>query len=393
MNHWDVVVVGAGAAGMMCALGAGYRGRRVLLLEHTRRAGKKILMSGGGRCNFTNLATGPQHFFSRNPRFCISALKRYRPQDFVEMVERHGITPVEKAPGQLFCADSSQPIVDMLLTECSWAGVELRLSTRVDRVEPGAEGVRLLTSQGEVLADRLVVATGGLSIPTLGATGFAHDLARQLGLEVITPRPALVPFTLSEPWKAPMAALSGVSHEVNVTCRDGRYKEPLLLTHRGLSGPSVLKASSHWQPGDEITINWLPDVGDVGAELRQARGETPRRSPVGWLGDRMPRRLAQAMGEWFKLDGVLADYSNQRLDALAARLERFTLKPAGTEGWRTAEVTMGGVATEAVSSKDFSVKGHPRLHFIGEALDVTGQLGGHNFQWAWASGVACAGAL
>lgn len=393
MNHWDVVVVGAGAAGMMCALHAGYRGRRVLLLEHTRRAGKKILMSGGGRCNFTHLATGPQHFFSRNPHFCISALKRYRPQDFVEMVERHGITPVEKAPGQLFCADSSQPIVDMLMTECSWAGVELRLSTRVDRVEPGAEGVRLATSQGEVLADRLVIATGGLSIPTLGATGFAYDLARQLDLEVVTPRPALVPFTLSEPWKTSMAALSGVSHEASVACRDGRYREPLLLTHRGLSGPAVLKASSHWEPGDEIAIDWLPGVEDVAAELRRARRETPGRSPVGWLGEWMPRRLAQAMGEWFELDGALADYSNRRIDALAARLGRFTLKPAGTEGWRTAEVTRGGVATEVVSSKDFAVKGHPRLHFIGEALDVTGQLGGHNFQWAWASGVACAAAL
>ncbi|MFC0269674.1 NAD(P)/FAD-dependent oxidoreductase [Kushneria aurantia] len=399
MNHWDVVVIGAGAAGMMCALHAGYRGRRVLLIEHTKRAGRKILMSGGGRCNFTNMATGPQHFYSANPHFCKSALKRYTPGDFVEMVERHGIEPVEKAPGQLFCADSSQPIVDMLLTECSWAGVELRLSTRVDEVDVHEAGVRLATSGGEVVADRLVVATGGLSIPTLGATGFAFDLARRLGLAVVTPRPALVPLTLGEPWKARMAALSGLASEVEVRCRDGRYREPLLLTHRGLSGPSILKASNHWWPGDEIAIDWLPAVEDIAASLRQARAETPSRTPAGWLGERLPKRLSQAMTEWlvpeasFDWQMRLSNCSNRQIEALAAGLSHFRLKPAGSEGWRTAEVTMGGIDTAALSSKDFSVKSHPRLHFVGEALDVTGQLGGHNLQWAWASGVACAAAL
>lgn len=393
MNHWDVVIIGAGAAGMMCALQAGYRGRRVLLLDHVKRPGKKILMSGGGRCNFTNMATAPGHFFSRNPHFTISALKRYTPGDFVEMVERHGIEPVEKAPGQLFCADSSQPIVDMLLTECQWAGVELRLSTSIECVNVGDEGAALSTSTGEVLADKLVVATGGLSIPTLGATGFAYDIARQYGLEVIKPRPALVPLTLNMPWKERMAALSGVSVSTIVRCGEGSYRDATLLTHRGLSGPAILQASSHWQGGNEIHINWLPDVDDLSATLKGVRQDAPRKTPGGWLGEHLPRRLAQALEEWLGISGVMADYSNQKLESLAQQITDFTIKPAGTEGWRTAEVTMGGIDTRAISSKSFAVHGRPGLHFIGEALDVTGQLGGFNFQWAWASGYACAQTL
>ncbi|MFP4137898.1 MAG: NAD(P)/FAD-dependent oxidoreductase [Halomonas sp.] len=389
---YDVVVIGAGAAGLMCALTAGYAGRRVLVVDHANKAGKKILMSGGGRCNFTNLASTPANFFSANPAFCISALKRYRPEHFVELVERHGVAHVEKAPGQLFCADSSKEIVRVLLTECDWAGVEVRLKTSVEAVAHHGEGMRLATSLGPIECGALVVATGGLSIPTLGATGFGYDLARQFGLAVTDTRPALVPFTLTSHWKTRAAALAGVSVEVEASCRGGRYREPMLFTHRGLSGPAMLQASSHWHPGDEILIDLLPGE-DAYAALRTARHATPKRRLSTWLGERLPRRLAQALVEWQGDDGVLAECGNARLAAWAEALKGWRLKPAGTEGWRTAEVTLGGVDTRAISSRDFAVEGLPQLRFIGEVLDVTGELGGHNFQWAWASGVACGQSL
>jgi hypothetical protein len=388
---YDVVVIGAGAAGLMCAAQAGYAGRRVLLLDHASKAGKKILMSGGGRCNFTNLATTPQHFSSQNPYFCISALKRYRPEHFVELVERHGVDYVEKAPGQLFCATSAKDIVRVLLTECEWAGVDVRLGTRVERVERRGEGMRLATSLGKVDAGTLVVATGGLSIPTMGATGFGYELARQFGLEVLPTRAGLVPFTLSEPWKARAAALSGVSLDVDVACNGRHFAEPMLFTHRGLSGPSMLQISSEWAPGDALRVNLLPDE-DTEAALRHARKATPKRQLSTWLGERFPKRVAQALSEWYAEGGntaPLAEYSNAAIAAWAERLNAWTFKPAGTEGWRTAEVTLGGINTDAVSSKTFAVNGLPQLRFIGEVLDVTGELGGFNFQWAWASGVAC----
>lgn len=391
-SHPDVVVIGAGAAGLMCALTAGYAGRRVLVLDHANKPGKKILMSGGGRCNFTNMDTGPANFFSANPHFCISALKRYRPEHFLELVERHGIEPVEKAPGQLFCADSSRPILDMLLTECQWAGVEIRLNTPIERVERHAEGMCLTTAGGRVECGAVVVASGGLSIPTLGASGFGYEIARQFGLPVTETRAALVPFTLTSQWKARAAALAGVSCEVAVSCRGGHYREPLLFTHRGLSGPAMLQISSYWQPGDELVIDLLPDIAADEA-LREARRATPRRLLSSWIAERLPRRLAQALIEWHGDDGVLAERSNAQLDAWAERLNRWRLKPAGTEGWRTAEVTMGGVDTAALSSKTFAVRDLPQLRFIGEVLDVTGELGGYNFQWAWSSAVACGLAL
>ena len=391
-SHPDVVVIGAGAAGLMCALTAGYAGRRVLVLDHASKPGKKILMSGGGRCNFTNMDTGPANFFSANPHFCISALKRYRPEHFLELVERHGIEPVEKAPGQLFCADSSRPILDMLLTECDWAGVEIRLATPIERVERHAEGMRLSTAAGRIECGAVVIATGGLSIPTLGASGFGYDVARQFGLAVTATRAALVPFTLTSQWKARAAALAGIACEVAVSCRSGHYREPLLFTHRGLSGPAMLQISSYWQPGDELVVDLLPGI-HVSAALREARRATPRRLVSTWLAERLPRRLAQALIEWYGDDGVLAERSNAQLEAWAERLNRWRIKPAGTEGWRTAEVTMGGVDTAALSSKTFAVRGLPQLRFIGEVLDVTGELGGYNFQWAWASAVACGLAL
>ncbi|WP_355661582.1 NAD(P)/FAD-dependent oxidoreductase [Halomonas salifodinae] len=388
----DVVVIGAGAAGLMCALTAGYAGRRVLVLDHANKAGKKILMSGGGRCNFTNLATTPTNFFSANPHFCISALKRYRPEHFVELVERHGLEYVEKAPGQLFCAHSAKELLAILLTECDWAGVEIRLKTAIEGVERHGEGMRLRTSDGVIDTGALVVATGGLSIPTLGASGFGYDLARQFGLAVTETRPALVPFTLTSQWKARAEALAGVASEVAVRCRDGHYREPLLFTHRGLSGPAMLQISSYWQPGDELAIELLPGV-DAFDALVTARRESPRRQLGTWLAERLPKRLAQALIDWHGGDGILAERGNAELEAWARRLNDWRLKPAGTEGWRTAEVTMGGVDTRAISSKTFAVEGLPQLRFIGEVLDVTGELGGYNFQWAWASGVACGNAL
>ncbi|MBA2780199.1 NAD(P)/FAD-dependent oxidoreductase [Billgrantia kenyensis] len=394
----DVVVVGAGAAGLMCALTAGYAGQRVLVLDHANKPGKKILMSGGGRCNFTNLATGPSNFFSSNPRFCISALKRYRPEHFVELVERHGLEYVEKAPGQLFCAHSAKDLLEVLLTECEWAGVELRLKTAVERIERQGEGMQLATSCGLIEAGAVVIATGGLSIPTMGATGFGYEIARQFGLTVTETRPALVPFTLTSQWKARAADLAGVACDVAVsTIRDGQrlgpgrdrcYREPMLFTHRGLSGPGMLQISSYWLPGDELEIDLLPGVS-VGEALAAARRDTPRRQLSTWLAERLPRRLAQALVEWYVEDPTLAELSNARIEAWRERLGGWRLKPAGTEGWRTAEVTQGGVDTRGISSRDFSVEGLPQLRFIGEVLDVTGELGGYNFQWAWASGVAC----
>ncbi|MDR5898624.1 NAD(P)/FAD-dependent oxidoreductase [Halomonas vilamensis] len=388
---YDVVVIGAGAAGLMCAAQAGYAGRRVLLLDHANKAGKKILMSGGGRCNFTNLATTPQHFYSENPYFSISALKRYRPEHFVELVERHGVDYVEKAPGQLFCATSAKDIVRVLLTECEWAGVDVQLKTRIDSVERKGDGMQLTTSQGSIDAGVVVVASGGLSIPTMGATGFGYDIARQFGLEVLPTRPALVPFTLSEPWKSRFAELAGVSVDVSVSCRGKSFLEPMLFTHRGVSGPAMLQISSVWQTGDALTLNLLP-YEDAGEALRYARDATPKRQLSTWLGERFPKRLVQALMSWYvdaQETRPLAQYRNSELEDWAARLNAWKLKPSGTEGWRTAEVTLGGVDTAAISSKDFTVKGLPQLRFIGEVLDVTGELGGFNFQWAWASGVAC----
>ncbi|SNY99302.1 NAD(P)/FAD-dependent oxidoreductase [Halomonas sp. hl-4] len=388
---YDVVIIGAGAAGLMCAAQAGYAGKRVLVIDHANKAGKKILMSGGGRCNFTNLATTPQHFYSTNPAFCISALKRYRPEHFVELVERHDVDYVEKTPGQLFCSTSAKEIVRMLLTECEWAGAEVALSAQITRVEEQGSAMRLSTSIGKIDAGVVVVASGGLSIPTMGASGFGYDLARQFGLEVLPTTPGLVPFTLSDQWKARASELSGVSLPVTVNTRLKAFNEPMLFTHRGLSGPGMLQASSVWSPGEAIEIDLLPQH-DAQALLHHAREHTPKRQLVTWLMDHFPKRVAQSLMDWYP-DGndtqPLAQYSNSQLQLWAERLNRWQLKPAGTEGWRTAEVTMGGVDTQSISSKTFEVKGLPQLRFIGEVLDVTGELGGYNFQWAWASGVAC----
>ncbi len=389
MRDVDVIVIGAGAAGLMCAATAGYRGRRVRVLDHANMAGKKILMSGGGRCNFTHLSSMPTNFLSANPHFCISALKRYTPQHFLELVERHGIDWCEKSPGQLFCRDSSRDILDMLMRECEWAGVEVSLKTSIEKVEAVQGGYRLLTSAGVLRCESVVIASGGLSIPTLGATGFGYDIARQFGMEVLPTRAGLVPFTLQPQQKERLAPLSGLSAEVVVQCRGASFAEPMLITHRGLSGPSMLQISSYWQPGDELDIDLLPGTG-TDAELRALRDRSPNARPETWLATQLPKRFAQMLCDQFGWQENWQHFDNVRLTAMAEQLHHWRIKPSGTEGYRTAEVTLGGVSTDAVSSRTFAANNQPGLFFIGEVLDVTGHLGGHNFQWAWASGW-CAG--
>ncbi|MEC7816204.1 MAG: NAD(P)/FAD-dependent oxidoreductase [Pseudomonadota bacterium] len=386
-SQYDVVIIGAGAAGLMCAATAGYRGRRVLVIDHANKPGKKILMSGGGRCNFTNLNSTPANFLSDNPHYCISALKRYTPQDFLELVERHGVEWEEKAPGQLFCQNSAKDILNVLLTECEWAGAEIRLNTSVNAVKRCEVGYSLSTSAGTLTCESLVIASGGLSIPTMGATGFGYEIARQFGLSVLPTRAGLVPFTLHPELKQQLAPLSGVSCPVDAHCNNQHFREPMLVTHRGLSGPAMLQVSSFWQPGQPVHINLLP-AQTVRDELYQLRTDKPQSTVAHYLAKSLPKRFAQAFSELHSLDRPLQTCRNADLDAIANTLTDWTVQPAGTEGYRTAEVTLGGVDTRQLSSKTMAVLDQPDLYFIGEVVDVTGHLGGHNFQWAWASGVA-----
>lgn len=389
----DVVVIGAGASGLMCAITAGYRGRSVLLLEHSNKAGRKILMSGGGRCNFTHMFSTPANFLSSNPHFCKSALSRYRPQDFVDMVDRHGIEYHEKTPGQLFCDISSKEILQMLLTEAEWAGVELRLNTSIESIEPNNPGYQLDTSSGPVSCQSLVIATGGLSIPNGGATGFAYDLAQRFGMAVTERRAALVPFTLQPDLLTPLKELSGVSQPARVSCAGVSFKEPILFTHRGLSGPSVLQISSYWTPGASIEVDLLPEL-DLESLMQHQRSEHPRWSLERSLSEHMSKRTAQILCEMWGFAGdELGQLSNSRIEAICQAFKHWRVKPSGTEGYRTAEVTIGGIVTDEVSQKTFEAKKAAGLYFIGECLDVTGHLGGHNFQWAWASGFCCGQAV
>lgn len=386
-SQYDVIIIGAGAAGLMCAATAGYRGRRVLVVDHANKPGKKILMSGGGRCNFTNLNSTPANFLSDNPHYCISALKRYTPQDFLELVERHGVEWEEKAPGQLFCRTSARDILNVLLTECEWAGAEIRLNTTVQSVERRRGGYTLTTSGGRLSCESLIVACGGLSIPTMGATGFGYELARQFGLTVLPTRAGLVPFTLHPELKAQLAPLSGVSCPVDAHCEQQHFREPMLVTHRGLSGPAMLQVSSFWQPGQPVHINLLPSQA-VHDDLARLRLEKPQSTVAQYLAQHLPKRFAQAFSELHGWDRPLQTCRNADLDTIAHTLTDWTVQPAGTEGYRTAEVTLGGVDTRQLSSKTMAVLDQPDLYFIGEVVDVTGHLGGHNFQWAWASAVA-----
>ncbi|MBA1262910.1 BaiN/RdsA family NAD(P)/FAD-dependent oxidoreductase [Stutzerimonas sp. NM35] len=391
MPTTDVTIIGAGAAGLMCAFSAAARGRRVLLLDHANKAGKKILMSGGGRCNFTNLYTEPANFLSANPHFCKSALARYSQWDFIEMVARHGIAYHEKKLGQLFCDHKSSDILQMLLDECAQAGVELRLDTAVQTIEKVAEGYQLQTSAGAIDCQSLVIATGGLSIPTLGASGFGYQVARQFGHNVLPTRAGLVPFTITDPQlKAICGELSGTSVEdCLVSCNGQSFRENILFTHRGLSGPAILQVSSFWQAGDVIEINLLPHL-DLAEWLAEQQRERPNSELKTILGELFTRKMAGLLSEHWFTSRPLKQYTPSELERIATRLAAWQLVPAGTEGYRTAEVTLGGVDTREVSSKTMESMKSPGLYFVGEVLDVSGHLGGFNFQWAWASGYAAA---
>ena len=363
MGDADVVVIGGGAAGLMCAIEAGRRGRRVVLLEHAEKVGKKILISGGGRCNFTNLAASPENFLSANPHFAKSALSRYSQHDFIALVQKHRIAFHEKTLGQLFCDGSARQIVAMLLAECAAVGVDVRVAHRVATVEK-SDRFTVTTDEGAVTAASVVLATGGLSIPKMGATGFAHDIARRFGLKITQTRPALVPLTAKVP------ELSGVSLDVVASLGRTKFREALLFTHRGLSGPAILQISSYWQPGQEIAIDLLPGI-DAAAFVKERRHARPKAELRTILGEVMPQRLAQALA-----------------DGGAKTLNDWRITPTGTEGYAKAEVTLGGVDTAELSSQTMEAKKVPGLYVVGEAVDVTGWLGGYNFQWAWSSGWA-----
>ncbi len=385
MEAFDVVVIGAGAAGMMCAAAAARRGRRVLVLDSADAPGEKIRISGGGRCNFTNRHATPAQFLSANPSFCISALSRYTPQDFIALVDRHGIAWHEKTLGQLFCDGPATQIVAMLRTEM--ADARLRLKTRVAHVESTSPGFLLRLSDGEsVTCAALVVATGGKSIPRMGASDFGYRLAAQFGVAVTETRPALVPLTFDGALLERLKPLAGVALPARAACGKTSFDEALLVTHRGLSGPAILQISSYWREGREIAVNLLPDA-DALAALRAARRQNGKQSPHNLLATLLPRRLARDIaGD----TGTLADLSDARLKALAARINDWRVTPSGTEGYRTAEVTLGGVDTRGLDSRTLQARAVPGLYFIGEVVDVTGWLGGYNFQWAWSSGW-CAG--
>ena len=390
MEHFDVVVIGAGAAGMMCAIEAGKRRRRVLVIDHAAAPGEKIRISGGGRCNFTNRHVEAKAFLSGNPRFCISALRRYRPADFIALVDRHGIAWHEKTLGQLFCDGSARQIVELLTSEMRAAGVELRLATSVAKVERAAGGGFTLEAGGQpVRCDSLVLASGGKSIPKMGATGLAYDLARRFGLKVTETRPALVPLTFEVGLLERLKPLAGVAIQAVVAHGKTRFAEAMLFTHRGLSGPAILQISSYWREGDAIVVDMAPDV-DLYAMLRQAKTERGRQSAATVLSDVLPRRLAQLIADTEGATANVADAPDRLLRAVADAAKAWTVKPVGSEGYRTAEVTLGGVDTEDLDSRTMAARNVPGLYVVGEAVDVTGWLGGYNFQWAWASGW-CAG--
>jgi predicted Rossmann fold flavoprotein len=383
-QQFDALVLGGGAAGLMCALEAGRRGRRVAVLERAERAGKKILISGGGRCNFTNIHCGPEHFISANPHFAKSALARYTPADFVALVEKHRIPYHEKTLGQLFCDHSAHDIMDMLESECRDAGVRLFVKTSIQEILRTTEFV-VRAGETEFRAPVLVVATGGLSIPKMGATSLGYDLARQFGLAIREPRPALVPFVFSAEDRSRYCDLAGVSAEVAVSCDSQRFREKMLITHRGLSGPAILQISSYWKPGQAAAVDLAP-ASDVTAALREPKSPRNITAMRSALHNFLPNRLAN---RWLELHAPAA-WTNSALAELERAVHKWTVIPAGTEGYAKAEVTAGGVDTDELSAKTMESRKVPGLFFIGEVVDVTGHLGGFNFQWAWASG-ACAG--
>ncbi|MGB3319489.1 MAG: NAD(P)/FAD-dependent oxidoreductase [Sphingopyxis granuli] len=387
---YDAIVLGAGAAGLMCAAVAGQRGRRVLLLDHADAIGKKILISGGGRCNFTNIHTAPDRYISANPHFAKSALARYTPADFLALVEAYGIAWHEKTLGQLFCDGSAKQIVAMLMEEAAKGGVTILHGQPVREVAHGADGFGVTFCERRFVAPALVVATGGPSIPKMGATGFAYDLARRFGLKVVEPRPALVPLALGGD-DLLFRELSGVAAPVEARAGKAAFREAALFTHRGLSGPAILQVSSYWQRGDPVTIDFLPDAAP--GWLVEAKRARPRATLASTLAPLLPARLAQTLADRLALPGELGAQTDRKLVEAETRLKRWAFQPNGTEGFAKAEVTVGGIATAGLSSQTMMAKSVPGLYAVGEAVDVTGWLGGYNFQWAWASGYAAGQAL
>lgn len=391
MTDFDIIILGAGAAGLMAGIEAGRRGRRVLVVDHARNPGEKIRISGGGRCNFTNVnathVLGRERFLSSNPRFALSALSRYTPDMFVERVKKRGIAFHEKTLGQLFCDGPATQIVSMLIDDLRAAGAAIWTGRAVGSVEKTETGFRALVGDGYVTCESLVVATGGKSIPKMGATGFAYGLAKQFGLAVTDTRPALVPLTFEEGALEQLKPLAGVSTEAVVGHGKTRFQEALLFTHRGLSGPSILQISSYWREGDTISVDLLPEL-DALEFLQSARKTQPKLHIQTILSARLPKRLAQLAGDMISQKGMIGDLSDKKLMAAADQVKNWTLKPVGSEGYRTAEVTLGGVDTRGLDAKTMMAREVPGLYFVGEAVDVTGWLGGYNFQWAWASGYA-----
>jgi predicted Rossmann fold flavoprotein len=382
---YDVVIIGSGAAGLMCAIEAGKRGRKTIVLDHSKKPAEKIRISGGGRCNFTNLYSRPENYLSTNNRFCVSALKRFTQQDFIKMVEKHNTSYHEKTLGQLFCDDSAQNIIDMLLKECNAANVEIKLSTNVGSITNHDGVYHINTSNGNMESESLVIAAGGLSIPKMGATSFGYDIARQFDIKVTPTRAALVPFTFAGELLERSKGLSGISVDAIVICGSKQFKESILFTHRGISGPAILQISSYWSEGQHITINMLPSM-DMMQELKSLRDKSPKQELKTILSRYLPKRLAYDIAGNY--NSKLTELSNKILQNIADDINKWQFIPCGTEGYRTAEVTLGGVDTNELSSKTFESKKVAGLYFIGEVVDVTGHLGGFNFQWAWSSGHA-----
>ncbi|MCH2546486.1 MAG: NAD(P)/FAD-dependent oxidoreductase [Alphaproteobacteria bacterium] len=392
-QQYDVIIVGAGAAGLMCAIEAGKRRRRVLLIDHAAKPAQKIRISGGGRCNFTNIYARPENYISNNRHFCKSALERYQPEDFIALVKKHNIAFHEKTLGQLFCDGSAQQIIDMLLAEAQEANVELRLQAAMENIQQHNGGFSASVSGERVNCEALVIASGGASIPKMGATEWGYGVAKHFGIKLVPPRAGLVPFTFSDEMLHDYKLLSGVAvaNATAVVNKQG-FTEAVLFTHRGLSGPAALQISSYWREGDPVTVNLLPDL-DVFAWLKQRKIEQPKQEVHTAMAEILPKRLALQLCADAQCNGRLADLSHAKLQALAMRASQWHVVPAGTEGYRTAEVTLGGVDTTELSSKTMEAKIVPGLYFIGEVVDVTGWLGGYNFQWAWASGFAAGQAV
>ena len=384
-NKYDVIIIGAGAAGMMCAIESGKRGKSVLLVDHAAKIAEKIRISGGGRCNFTNINTNPKNFISQNPNFSISALNQYTPHDFIELIKKHNIAYHEKTLGQLFCDHKSQLIIDMLLSECNQANVKIKKSFVVDKVEKVNDDYIVINNNDKYFSKSLVIATGGLSIPKIGATDFGYKIANQFNLNIVETQPALVPLTFKDEILSLCNELSGLSLNANISQGNISFEEGMLFTHRGLSGPSILQLSSYWSQGDSININLCPR-DNIGEILQDKKNTKPKQNIISILCEYLPKRLAMIICDKNKFEGNISELSKQSLDKINNIINSWRVTPKGSEGYRTAEVTRGGVDTDEISSKTMMCRNHPGLFFIGEVMDVTGHLGGYNFQWAWSSG-------